>query len=238
MSIQEFKKHIQYLFKANTKNTIESRKDIGFLANRKEWATEPAVYDKHTLRIAGHPVMEDWELGYMQDLAKVATSRGGKILELGYGLGLSAAAIQSHNIESHYVIECNTDVIKKAFENSRSAIEKNRFHILSGFWQDVTPLIMDETFDGILFDTYPLTEEEIHKNHFWFFKEAHRLLKPGGILTYYSDESREFSQQHILKLTEAGFKKENIKFETCNVNPPKDCEYWQEKTIIIPIIKK
>jgi len=219
-------------------NTIKSRKKIGFLSKKQEWVNEPAVFDKHTLCIAGHPVMEDWESNYMEELAGVATSRGGKILELGYGLGLSAKAIQSHEIENHYIVECNVDVIKKAVEDFRSEIKKNRFHVLGGFWQDITPVLSSEMFDGILFDTYPLTEEEVHKNHFWFFEEAYRLLKPGGVFTYYSDEAKEFSKQHMSKLIEAGFKRENIKFEICNVNPPKDCQYWQKKTILVPIIKK
>lgn len=226
------------LLKANIINTIKSRKDIGFLKNWQSWATESATYDEHTLRIAGHPVMEDWELNYMQDLARVATSKGGNILELGYGLGLSSKAIQSHDIKNHYVIECNIDVIKKAIQDFPSMVEKNRFHLLTGFWQDVTPLLASESLDGILFDTYPLSEEEVHSNHFWFFKEAHRLLKPGGVFTYYSDEAKEFSKKHMDKLREAGFKQENITFEICDVNPPANCEYWQEKTMIVPIITK
>ncbi|HLD04373.1 MAG TPA: hypothetical protein VJG90_01515, partial [Candidatus Nanoarchaeia archaeon] len=92
------------------------------------------------------------------------------------------------------------------------------------------------TIDGILFDTYPLSEKEIHKNHFFFFKEAHRLLKKGGILTYYSDEARRFSKEHIQKLKEVGFRK--IQWETCKVKPPKGSMYWRKRTILVPVIIK
>jgi len=64
------------------------------------------------------------------------------------------------------------------------------------------------------------------------------LLKPGGIFTYYSDEAKKFSKQHLEKLQEAGFTLENINYEVCEVNPPKNCEYWTEKTMIAPIIRK
>lgn len=219
-------------------DTINTRKKIGFLSRREGWAKADAVYSKHTLRIAGHPVMEDWETNYMERLAEIVTLNGGNILELGYGMGLSARAIQSQNIKGHYIIECHPDVIERCAKNFHYAISANRLHILSGFWQDVTPFLKDATFDGILFDTYPMSEEEIHSNHFWFFNEAYRLLKPGGIFTYYSDEVDNFSKKHMTKLKAAGFKDKNIDFEICEVHPPKNCEYWQAKTIIAPIITK
>ncbi len=219
-------------------DTIETRQEIGFLEDPKEWANMPATYDEHTLRIAGHPVMEDWELSYMEKLAEIACLNGGRVLEIGYGLGLSAKAIQAHDIESHYIIECNIDVIEKCKQDLKEAMQKNKVHLLTGFWQDVTSTLPSGFFEGILFDTYPLKEEEIHSNHFWFFKEANRLLKPGGILTYYSDEAKEFSKEHIEKLIEAGFEKVNIKSTICKVNPPKDCAYWKEKTILAPMVKK
>ena len=218
--------------------TINTRKKIGFPSKREDWSKSTAIYDEHTLRIAGHPVMEDWEMSYMEKLADISTFKGGNILELGYGLGLSAKAIQNHNIDSHYIVECHPDVVARCAKDFHYAIGINRLHVLSGFWQDITPLIKENTFDGILFDTYPMSEEEIHSNHFWFFQEAYRLLRMGGIFTYYSDEANKFSDKHLEKLMAAGFKKKNIKFEICEVNPPKDCKYWQEKTIIAPIISK
>ncbi len=220
------------------KDTTKTRENIGFLEKREDWAKQPAIFTAHTLKINGHPVMEDWEDGYMKKLAEIATSQGGRILELGYGLGLSSKAIQARTIENHFVIECHPDVIMKCIQDCREAIEKNRLHILSGFWQDVTPMLKDESSTGILFDTYPLTKEEIHKNHFWFFKEAYRLLEPGGVLTYYSDEAENISPEHMEKLKEAGFKGENISFEIVEVDPPADCDYWTAKTIVAPIVRK
>jgi guanidinoacetate N-methyltransferase len=219
-------------------DTVETRKQIGFPSKQEAWCESPANFDEHSLRIAGHPVMEDWEQNYMDMLAAIAASKGGAVLELGYGLGLSATAIQAHPIDSHFVVECHPGVIQRCISDFKPAFDTGRMHMLSGFWQDVTPILADGSFDGILFDTYPLREEEIHGNHFWFFKEAFRLLKPGGVLTYYSDEILDLSPTHIDKLVEAGFEKEHITFEVCQVTPPEDCEYWQHDTIVAPIIRK
>lgn len=218
--------------------TVLTRERIGFPDNRSAWLEAAAVYDDHSLRIAGHPIMESWEAEYMTRLAEVAASRGGHVLEVGYGLGLSAAAIQKHPIQTQCLIEFHPQVVARCIEENAEAITANRLHILTGFWEDITPLLRSGLFDGILFDTYPLNAEQIHSNHFWFFEEAFRLLKPGGTLTYYSDEPRCFSPGHLDRLRAAGFLAENIRGEICPVHPPEDCEYWQEKTLLIPIITK
>ena len=218
--------------------TLQTRSAIGFPEGREGWNGSSALYDAHTLRIAGHPVMEDWEAGYMEMLAQICTARGGKVLEVGYGMGLSARFIQRQPIAKHYVIECHPDVVARCVGDFRPAMNEGRLHLLTGFWQDLVPLLADESFDGILFDTYPLNAEEVHINHFPFFRHAHRLLKAGGVLTYYSDEARTLSAAHREQLRQAGFGDDDIDWRICKVNPPLGCEYWEEKTLLAPIVRK
>lgn len=68
---------------------LESRED------RAEWVGIKADLTEERLDIDGHPVMQSWEAPYMASLAAVATRNGGRVLEVGFGLGLSAGAIQS-----------------------------------------------------------------------------------------------------------------------------------------------
>lgn len=214
--------------------TYHNRIKIGFPSLDLKWKGSKAVFTEHTLEIEGHPVMEDWEDGYMKKLAEIACMNGGEVLEVGFGMGISATYIHEHDISRHTVIEANEEVYKKLIKFSFSA--KHSVKPLFGFWQDIISLIPDESFDGVLFDTYPITKEEIHKNHFPFFKEAFRILKDGGVLTYYSDEIEDYSKEHVECLHKAGFL--DIQGIVCNVNPPKDCKYWKSDKILAPIIFK
>ena len=119
--------------------------------------------------------MESWEYPYMRELAETVAHSGGKILEIGFGLGISANLIQTYNIEEHTVIEANHQVFQKLLEFQSNS--RRKVTAIFGFWQEIINEFEDESFDGILFDTYPLTEKEIHSNHFSFFEHAYRLLK-------------------------------------------------------------
>lgn len=215
--------------------THKTRVDIGF-KKKQDWKQARAIFDKHTLKIHGHPVMEDWETPYMKELAKIATSKGGTILELGYGMGISSRFIQQADIEKHIIIEANHEVAKKARKFAKNASHPTE--VLEGFWEEILDQVPDGSIDGILFDTYPLSELEIHKNHFGFFRAAFRELKEGGVFTYYSDEINSYTHNHLQKLVEAGFKKDNIKGKIIPMNPPSDCEYWKAKTMLAPIVVK
>lgn len=217
--------------------TVESRRQIGFPSEKAAWCDATASYTAHNLWIAGHPVMQDWEDGYMATLAEIVGSVGGRTLEVGYGLGLSARyMLKMDQVEEHWIIECHPDVIARAVIDLRHELSTGRAHLVAGFWEDVVEELAAEHFDGILFDTYPLTEEQLHANHFPFFEHAWRLLRPGGVFTYYSDEATELSQAHIAKLRDAGFR--DIDWVTVPVAPPADCEYWQENSLVAPIVTK
>ena len=234
---KRFKKTKEFLSSIpEWENDYKKSNDLQITFKKEDWKSAKADFSNHDLKIFGYSVMEDWETPYMEALANIVTANGGTILELGYGMGISAGFIQKHDIKKHIIIEANKDVVKKAIEFKKRA--KHKVEILEGFWEDVIGKVPDESVDGILFDTYPLTEEEIYQTQFFFFDVAYRKLKKGGIFTYYASEKEKFGKVHINKLKKAGFKEKNIKGRVLEVNPPKDCEYWKDKTILCPIIIK
>lgn len=180
--------------------------------------------------------MEDWEAPYMQVLSRIAAQNSGTVLELGYGMGISAKFLQQWPIDHHIIIEANHCVADQARDFANDCLIRTT--VLEGLWEDVIEKIPDSSLDGILFDTYPLSDAELYQNHFRFFPFAFRKLKSGGVFTYYSDEISNFGEVHIRKLEESGFHRSYIRKEIVNVSPPTECAYWRAQTILAPIVIK
>lgn len=207
--------------------------ELEFLADKKEWAALPITLDEKQLTINGHPVMESWEHPYMETLARIATQNKGRVLEVGFGMGISATYIQNHNILEHHIIEANLEVGAIAEEfAAKSAIKTI---IKTGLWEDVSVEYPDGFFDGILFDTYPIVKSELHSARFDFLPEASRLLKKGGVFTQYLGEV-EITQSYKDMLSQVGFNK--VDAVVVEVKPPSDNLYWEDDFIVAPIVTK
>lgn len=219
--------------------------------NKEAWKNITADYHQtdngrgEVLEIDGHPVMEQWEKPYMQELARVATQNGGVVLEVGFGLGLSATQIQTFDIEEHIIIEANAGVIERGRNWAKEQPHKVTF--MHGLWQDEIKKLKPYTLDGVLYDTYPLTKEEQHTHQFDFIRQIYTALKPGGILTYCNLTSigvlrgkdnwpQLWKKTQIPYLKEIGFDK--LSFATFAVTPPESCEYYSHPEALVPTCVK
>jgi len=220
----------------------------------ENWADEKADFTPlnnacDSLVINGQAVMESWEMPLMETLAEVACRNGGRVLEVGFGLHLSADSIQTHNIDEHIIIEANKDVYKKLEEWAVN--QKHKVTCMQGLWQDQIEFIEDNSLDGILYDTYPLNAEEQHTHQFDFLKAAWKKLKVGGIMTYcnltsfgvlktdYPDWNEMFKKTQKPELLEI-VKEANIqpfKIKT-GLTPPTDCRYYHHTEGLVPILIK
>jgi glycine amidinotransferase len=219
-------------------------------AERARWVAEREQLTEDRLDIEGHPVMQRWETPYMGKLAEVATRNGGRVVEVGFGMAISATAVQGHPIGEHIIMEANGDVFKRLEHFAEGAPSKVT-PLGPDLWQNSIQKIEDNSIDGILYDTYPLNKEEQHTHQFDFIREARRILKPGGIMTYCNltslgvlrheydswEELFEATQKpHLLK---AGYHEDEIiGVEAFPVEPTSDCEYYSHDTAMVPIIQK
>ena len=150
-------------------------------------------------------VMGDWEDPIMKAHAEITCRNGGHILEVGFGMGISANYIQQQDIKSHTIIELNDEVYKKAVEWAK---DKPNTKIVSGDWKTIE---LDEKFDAIFFDAY------VQDKLFMLFPiHILRFCKVGTILTFFN---------HLWKRTtfwSEDFFTDEVKFYEIDGKVPKD----------------
>jgi guanidinoacetate N-methyltransferase len=143
--------------------------------------------------------------------------------------------VQALGVKSHTIIECNQDVARR-FDEWRKAYSDRDIRLVPGKWQDVLDGL--GLFDGIFFDTYPLSEQEferyvLHDVTFagHFFEPAARHLRDGGVFVYYSNEIDSVSRRHQRALFRHF---QEVNFSVCRpLFPPNDCNYWWADAMVV-----
>ena len=156
-------------------------------------------------------VMMDWEHPIMSASAAYVTQGGGDILEIGFGMGISAGYIQSHSISSHTIVEPHPQMIEKAVE---WANRKSNVNIVSQSWADVTGSL--STYDGIFYDT------SFDERHNLFSSSLSSLTKSETKVTFWNSNTNESNIFNI-----------ETTYQQVTVNPP-DCQYFSGNTYYMP----
>jgi len=133
-------------------------------------------FDNKIIDEEGGCVMMNWETDWMKRSAEIICRRGGDILNIGFGLGIVDTYIQSHNPNSHTIIEAHPDIYSKMLEDGWH--KKPNVRIIHSRWQDATNLLSQ--YDGIYFDTY-------RDNGFTdlLIPLVKKIMKPKGIFSYW-----------------------------------------------------
>lgn len=157
-------------------------------------------------------VMMDWEDELMSGSAAYVTENGGDILEIGFGMGISAGYIQSHSISSHTIVENHPDIIPKA---QSWAADKPNVTIVTGSWYDMLDDL--STYDGVFYDTYGDTDLQ------FFTSSLPTLVNPGAKTTWWN----------TLPNSESIFDFDNIQYQEFVVSPPEN-SYFNSNKYYLP----
>tara|TARA_Y100000592_G_C5440876_1_gene303313 strand:- start:214 stop:849 length:636 start_codon:yes stop_codon:yes gene_type:complete len=149
-------------------------------------------------------VMMEWEKPYMEACINMLKPKG-DVLEIGFGMGYSATAIQKYNPKSHTIIECDPIVISKCKKWSK---KYNNVNIIEAKWQDVICTDQLKTYNEVFFDDFPnnitnLTElEKIQTitRIYLFIDFIHQYhLKKNSKISAYLCENESMSNHPIWK---------------------------------------
>lgn len=154
----------------------------------------------------GNAVMMEWEREIMRRQADTVCQRGGRVLNVGFGMGIIDSYIQQHdNVSEHWIIEGHPDVQQYMIENGWLEKAKCIFKP----WQDVIHHL--PKFDGIYIDTW--SEDLVP-----FYIQAQWILKPNGVFSFFNNPRADEDGLHMIKREYDAIKSwGNVEFETFEI---------------------
>eukprot|EP00927_Polykrikos_kofoidii_P083085 TRINITY_DN8426_c0_g1_i2.p1 TRINITY_DN8426_c0_g1~~TRINITY_DN8426_c0_g1_i2.p1 ORF type:complete len:773 (+),score=136.81 TRINITY_DN8426_c0_g1_i2:64-2319(+) len=233
------------------------------------WKDGATTYSEFELRINDLPVMEAWERPFMHRLADAACSspifkaqkKPFRVLEVGWGLGLSGFRIQNykHAVSEHHVIEANRDVLSRLHdiatrENDKHDVDGTpRLIVHEGLWKDVVNDFKPGMFDAIMYDAYPQDRSTQHTHQFDFIAQYRRFLRTGGIFVYCNltsigerahchagDLNKLFDEEHRPLLEKAGFRSiarpAKYQLPESAIEQRGTCEYYMLDACMVPVV--
>ena len=185
--------------------------------------------------------MEDWQIPIMKAMAGIVTESHGDVLEIGFGRGIASTFVQEAGVRSHTVVECNDAVVER-YRAWKQEYADRDIRLLHGRWQNMIDQM--DCYDGILFHTYPLNEQEFIEqvvqsatlaDH--FFAPAAEHLRDGGVLTYLTNEHDSLGRSHQRRLFEH-FRSFSLSLVR-DLKIPEDTRdaLWADSMVIIKVIK-
>ena len=170
------------------------------------------IVDYHKYGVITPYVMMRWEDAIMKRHAEVVCENGGDILEIGFGMGMSAGYIQAQNPKSHTIVEIHPQVIEKLEE---WAADKPNVNIVRGDWYEQLGNL--DVYDGIFYDAFG---DENMDN---LSSSLSNFIKPGTKVTWWN----------CISSTNNYFNIPGVTYKKINVSPPTNT-YFNSTTYYLP----
>ncbi len=162
----------------------------------------------------------------MEFYSNIVTQNGGKVLDVGFGLGYSADAIYN-KVGNYHCIESNPQIFKKA---QKWAEGKEEVHLYFGNWVDVIPTL-DVKFDGIFMDTYDDPNYSKFEDYAKLISNENCVL---SIYSYFACRDTSDLHSHYFEINSAhreNYPKIIEKGHTCNWSYFTEGVFQKKKTI-------
>lgn len=200
---------------------------------REEYLAMDATRSDDSLLIGGRQVMQEWERPLMHALAREVTRNRGHVLEVGFGMGISANYVIAMGCSKYTVIEPHPAVLKEA--RDWAARQPVPVEVVAGFWQEVIDRL--GVFDGILFDPFEaLGEDALNRLYVPLVPKAFEHLKSDGVFAFFSGAADTLHADQLQLLLQ--YFKEVRLFKVSDLRPPSDCRYWSATTMVVPVCTK
>jgi len=138
------------------------------------------IFKQDYIALKNHPdkfVMMSWETDLMKLHAQHVTHNHGDVLEIGFGMGISAQFIQDFGCATHTIVESHPDILQKLQEWAK---DKPNVIIIHGDWFELQDIICQKQYDGIFYDA------DCNRSPFFREKIVNHSLKQNGVFTYFA----------------------------------------------------
>ena len=176
---------------------------------------------------ASRVVMMRWEKPYMEACADALdVGADDAVLEVGYGLGFSAARVAAARPRRHVVAECDETVAARAAAAG--------FEVAATTWQAFLARPPATLFTRVLFDDFPIVAADAGDASRWrtFLRAVTPHLAAGARVTGYA------ADEALLRASlPGGFALESAAAFACE--PPPDCPYLAPgagDALIVPVV--
>ena len=146
-------------------------------------SNQELVFDNEYIVLKDDPnrfVMMSWENDLMKHHAKLVTQNGGDILEIGFGMGISAQFIQDFGCASHTIVESHPEILKNLYGWAQ---DKPNVKVVEGDWFALRDTLYQFQYDGIFYDADCINMNQFRKII------VDRVLKPKGVFTYFEPKN-------------------------------------------------
>lgn len=135
------------------------------------------ITSEYLINHDGSEIMREWERPIMKKHIDMLNIQYGNVLEVGFGMGISASYIQEKKPKKHTIIEINDEILSFA---KTWSLKYDNIELIHSNWVD----IIDELpkYDCIFFDTY---RDDTMK----FYSKVDSILNIGGRFTYFDNEN-------------------------------------------------